>query len=452
MTNVLDASLARRFAKATAARQSPRADSESRAVAKVVDGKVYAILSGSTAVTPVETTVTVNDGDELVVSVKDHRALVVGNVTSNALDTATFYRLLEDGSLSIAVNNLDIMADGSVTVGAGADFSVVAGGTVNFNDRLVLDDSGKLLLAVDGLYVESGGDVNIDDKIVLGEDGHLSLAVDSLSIGESAGIEDIDDLRGAPGRDGSDGKDGRDGVDVTSQYVYYRPDYGLCVTSEPNSVEGPHLQMLSDKFNFRDGEEVLTTVDKSKGLLLANGTAFGPDGVLNLVYVPGTVNVKARIKSGSNAVKLDISLSTLMGKNGPVRSALESGNYKPLHLVRLTTSNYGIVKLNGFDLNPSAKNLNDTALTLQFTRNGTGGKSTINDKKNDLDFVISIQIGWMKCSIDMVKNIDLGASDLTGSGSDADSGGDSGGSSSSLSYVLASFDSDTGKLTLTLSD
>ncbi len=265
----LDSKIIKDFAAAAGGSAAERS-TQTRATAKVVGGKVYAQLPGATALTPVESTVTVSDGDELLVGVDDHRAVVVGNITSKALDTATFYTLLEDGSLDIKVNDLTVGAGGSVSIESGADLTVGAGGSVNIND-----------------------------KVILGEDGSLTLAVDSFSLGGGESIGDIDDLKGEKGDPGKDGADGTDGVDVTSQYVYYSSGYGLAVTPSPNSTSGRHALITTSGFYVKDGSSTLAsfTADEVKlgdkftitgGSVVASGALIASAGV----WVTGTSHMQ----------------------------------------------------------------------------------------------------------------------------------------------------------------
>ena len=53
----------------------------------VVDnGKTFAKIDGSSALTPIKTTTSVNDGDRVTILIKDHTATITGNITSPSLD------------------------------------------------------------------------------------------------------------------------------------------------------------------------------------------------------------------------------------------------------------------------------------------------------------------------------------------------------------------------------
>lgn len=220
---------------------------------------------------------------------------------------------------------------------------------------------------------------------------------------------------------------------------------GLCIGNQTASTLTGNVLISSDGVTLRDNTTALARFTEN-GVTFADGTAFMSNGVGNLFYVGGDISITTRIKAGDNAVKLAIPLGKL--KNTNEKDILNSNGYRPLSLVRLSTSKYGVVKLNGFDLNPTVTNDSDTALTVQFTRNGTGSTKTINSKSSSYDFIIYIQILWIRCTKDMLSTAS-GSWNIDGSLDDTDTGDDSGGTSST-SYVTGSFDSNTGKLTLTL--
>ena len=62
--------------------------SESIVLGTVVidNGKAFAKIDGSTTLTPIKTTTSVNDGDRVTVLIKDHTATITGNITSPSLD------------------------------------------------------------------------------------------------------------------------------------------------------------------------------------------------------------------------------------------------------------------------------------------------------------------------------------------------------------------------------
>lgn len=78
--------LIQQFVKAT--KDDTKSDSETTAYGTVVyNGKPYVRLDGSDLLTPVTTTVNVQDGERVTVTIKDHTATVTGNISSPAART-----------------------------------------------------------------------------------------------------------------------------------------------------------------------------------------------------------------------------------------------------------------------------------------------------------------------------------------------------------------------------
>lgn len=250
----LDNTLARQLASAVRAGAAKKEkQTEARGVAQIICGKPHVVLNGSTVATPVETTVTVNEGDELLVAIENHRAMVLGNITSNAVDNATFYKRLSDGSLNIAVNNLDIAADGGIKLSAGAMLTVLAGAGVNLNDMLVIDP----------------------------ETNSCTLNVTSFSLGGSENITDIEDLKGA---------DGAPGTDVTSQWVkfFWSGFYaGLNLVSD-DGVSGVHANINNGAFSILEDLHTMIKMASFKVNSEYNHSYIAaPDGVKITTKEPG---------------------------------------------------------------------------------------------------------------------------------------------------------------------
>lgn len=225
---------------------------------------------------------------------------------------------------------------------------------------------------------------------------------------------------------------------------------GLVVGDKTAQTLGGNTRIGADGIDLRDGTDVLASFDKTNGVSFADGTVFGPHGINGLFYVSGTMKFGATIKAGANSTKLNISLSQLMGSDTAVKNKLINGNYKPIGMIRLSTNQSGVVKLAGFNLNPGTTELSGTALSVAFTRNGTGGTKTINSKSAKYTFTVNVQILWGKCSITELNDsesdtvIDLPDSSGKNDG-DADETG-----TAAKGYMTGSYDSSTGKLTITL--
>lgn len=77
----LSADLVSQFAKATVTKQQTPSESTVQGTAVIYDGKTYVKFDGSDLLTPVNTTSSVNDGDRVNVTVKNHTATITGNMS-----------------------------------------------------------------------------------------------------------------------------------------------------------------------------------------------------------------------------------------------------------------------------------------------------------------------------------------------------------------------------------
>lgn len=192
----------------------------------------------------------------------------------------------------------------------------------------------------------------------------------------------------------------------------------------------------------------LARFDEANGAVFANGTTFGPNGAKGLLYVSATKKFSTKIKSGSNGVKIALNRSKLATSSE--LAYLDKYGFVPVAMVRLDTNKYGVVKIAGFDVNPSATASSSVALNLRFTRNGTGSSKTINSCSSAYSFYFYVQVLWARCTTDMVSDGDnddaLSVDEVDPSESES---GEDGGTSSS-DYVSGSWNSSTGKLTLTI--
>lgn len=110
-------------------------------------GGVRVRLDGSEIETPSDTTVTVNKGDRVMVRVDDHRLVVTGNVTNEAVDKRLFHTTIEP--IEEKTNCIVITGDG-IDVG-----DVRSGRWVGTRVRMgnhafsILDEDGKELASFD---------------------------------------------------------------------------------------------------------------------------------------------------------------------------------------------------------------------------------------------------------------------------------------------------------------
>ena len=70
------------FVKATRDKEKPNTESTSYGKIVVHDGKEYVQLDGSELLTPISSTIVVKEGDRVIVTIKDHTAIVTGDFTN----------------------------------------------------------------------------------------------------------------------------------------------------------------------------------------------------------------------------------------------------------------------------------------------------------------------------------------------------------------------------------
>lgn len=75
------------FAKATKDNTKTKTESTVYGTVKIVDGKIHVQIDGSESVTPVSTTANALDGERVMVQIKNHTAIIIGNITSPSART-----------------------------------------------------------------------------------------------------------------------------------------------------------------------------------------------------------------------------------------------------------------------------------------------------------------------------------------------------------------------------
>lgn len=73
---------------------------------KEIDGHKYVQLDGSSISTPVSTTTNIKDGERVIVQIKEHSAIIVGNLTSPSASTDDLREIASD------ITNIDEVIDG----------------------------------------------------------------------------------------------------------------------------------------------------------------------------------------------------------------------------------------------------------------------------------------------------------------------------------------------------
>lgn len=121
----LSEDLIAQFVKATKDEDKKLNESTMYATAAPQDGKVYVQFDGSDVLTPAESTVKIEDGDRVVVRIKNHTATVIGNLTnrsassgdiSDIVDEITEVEILIADQIDAVYAKIDKIDAGNITV------------------------------------------------------------------------------------------------------------------------------------------------------------------------------------------------------------------------------------------------------------------------------------------------------------------------------------------------
>lgn len=172
----------------------------------------------------------------LVVGSSDKRMAAVTSDGMVVYDTqgrpaATFN---DDGmQLAIAGQMVSQFGPSSITLGGAGTTSITMAGNAVLNvSKLCIGDFADPITSRDELKGDKG---DAGEAGAAGEKGE----------------------KGDTGPQGPKGEKGDDGYDITSQYVYYTPSYGLAVTPSANSTSGKHVQVKSDGIYVKNGSTQL---------------------------------------------------------------------------------------------------------------------------------------------------------------------------------------------------
>lgn len=105
--------LARQFAKVTNNKERPKSESTVYGTAVSYDGAMYVRVDGSDLLTPVESTVSMKPGERVTVLIKDHSAIVTGNMSDPSASSVVVGQVGETATNAASkVQNFEtIMAD-----------------------------------------------------------------------------------------------------------------------------------------------------------------------------------------------------------------------------------------------------------------------------------------------------------------------------------------------------
>lgn len=78
-----------KFAKATVNKQKVKKETTVYGTVQITDGKPYVKIDGSNILTPVTTTADIQTGNRVIVQLKDHGAVVTGNISVPSASSST---------------------------------------------------------------------------------------------------------------------------------------------------------------------------------------------------------------------------------------------------------------------------------------------------------------------------------------------------------------------------
>lgn len=85
-----------------------------KGTAKIVEGKLYAVLDGSDILTPVKTTVACQDGNRIEVRIYDHQATITGNLSDVSMGEGTANDIIDKAFDNFTITNSNFI-DGTIS-------------------------------------------------------------------------------------------------------------------------------------------------------------------------------------------------------------------------------------------------------------------------------------------------------------------------------------------------
>lgn len=194
----LSSELVSQFAKL--ASNKPKEEKESTAYGTTViqNGNKYVRLDGSELLTPASFTTNIADGERVTVLIKNHMAVVTGNITSPAARTSEVEEVGDkaDNASKTATNFLTYDTSNGVQLGNRS-----GGSWASFRTQItsaafnILDSAGSMLASYGAKLIELGK--NATDAVIMlcggkGKIEYATVEVGSPELyGESSGVNDV---------------------------------------------------------------------------------------------------------------------------------------------------------------------------------------------------------------------------------------------------------------------
>lgn len=171
------------------------------------DSGIFVKMDGSERYIPVESSVEVNTGDRVGVSIDNHHAVITNNFSTPAANTRTTELIKEDiNSLQIEIenpaeelNNTRVTIDengiemrgGVMDLKAGTNFKMSSGGSMELEagSTFKMSSGGSMELEAGSTFsIKSGGSIQIDASNEGSDDSHINLGDGNFSASKSGGM------------------------------------------------------------------------------------------------------------------------------------------------------------------------------------------------------------------------------------------------------------------------
>lgn len=182
----LSSDLISQLVKAATPREKKPTESTAYGTTVEQNGNLYVQLDGSDVLTPVSSTVKMKSGERVMVTIKDHSAIVTGNLTTHAARSDDMDDIVD------AITEVEILVAGKVST---EEFDAVNGRIDNLiSDNVLIRGS---LSAAEAIIAELEADnLTVNEKLTANEAAIQKLETSSLTADMAdiryASIEDLD--------------------------------------------------------------------------------------------------------------------------------------------------------------------------------------------------------------------------------------------------------------------
>lgn len=376
----LDAKLLKQFSSIVNANNSNKS-SETTAYATVVKNgdAIYVKIDGTDTLTPVSMAMDAEDGERVIVTIKNHSAIITGNISSPAsARTATkFMQFTDDG---LKIGNLD---DSGKTTGThtliGSDSYYIMDQNGNMvamfsGDKINLGN-GKAIISLDSISFGDGKATFASDHAEIAN-GSAYLSPNLLKLGNSDSSEI--QLCNGKGKIKMDGDvlilDGSKAIGLRNIYGLYQAEV-VCRADSTNPVAALQAYKSDGSVSsvIVDMNGVRVTVPSNKKMYINGREVI----VSNTIMCVGTVSGIGPVKSGKT-----VSISATV--------TVPSG-YSLAGIREIRTNHNNICRMTQFYTNPSTN-------TVGASFVNTSGSDLKRTSSSDTRLKVTIEWFALRCS------------------------------------------------------